>query len=64
VTVGLHRCIMGAFPRVVSYSAVKFEGKYFTRQFFSIFSKMNTPDTTNNSFLFTSESVGEGHPGI
>ncbi|KXJ13126.1 S-adenosylmethionine synthase, partial [Exaiptasia diaphana] len=23
---------------------------------------MNTPDTSNNSFLFTSESVGEGHP--
>ena len=25
--------------------------------------KMNTTDTQNNTFLFTSESVGEGHPG-
>lgn len=25
--------------------------------------KMNNPDTQNNTFLFTSESVGEGHPG-
>ena len=25
--------------------------------------KMNTVDTQNNNFLFTSESVGEGHPG-
>ncbi|XP_001629888.2 S-adenosylmethionine synthase [Nematostella vectensis] len=25
-------------------------------------STMNTPDTLNNTFLFTSESVGEGHP--
>ena len=24
---------------------------------------MNNPDTQNNTFLFTSESVGEGHPG-
>ncbi|XP_068707272.1 S-adenosylmethionine synthase-like [Montipora capricornis] len=24
--------------------------------------KMNNPDTQNNTFLFTSESVGEGHP--
>ena len=25
--------------------------------------RMNNPDTQNNTFLFTSESVGEGHPG-
>ena len=26
--------------------------------------KMEPADTQNNTFLFTSESVGEGHPGI
>lgn len=26
-------------------------------------SRMQSPDTQNNTFLFTSESVGEGHPG-
>ena len=25
--------------------------------------KMDSPNTQNNTFLFTSESVGEGHPG-
>lgn len=25
--------------------------------------KMEAADTQNNTFLFTSESVGEGHPG-